>query len=303
MMSASALQALSYAVFCGAPLSCFAFAYLTRRSKRRILSKVLVAAGLSVIAVGIDAFAIEPHWLQVTHYSVASSKIKAPIRIGVVADLQTDHVGGYERDAINRLLAEKPDMILFPGDYIQTSPEHLAEETSKLRAVFRETQLKAPLGAFAVRGDIELPVDAWQQLIFGGTTVTGFEQTATLDRGDFSLTGLSYKDSRATDTKVESTKNFHIVFGHRPDFALGDIDADLLIAGHTHGGQVQLPIIGPLLTATAVPRSWAKGDKIDLGNGRTLVISRGVGMERAKAPRLRFLCRPEIVIVDVEPSG
>lgn len=106
----------------------------------------------------------------------------------------------------------------------------------------------------------------------------------------------------ATDTRVAPQEQFHIVLGHRPDFALGDIHADLLIAGHTHGGQVQLPFIGPLTTRTDVPRDWAVG-VTDIGDGRTLVVSRGTGLERHHAPRLRFMCRPEIVVIDLHPES
>jgi hypothetical protein len=92
------------------------------------------------------------------------------------------------------------------------------------------------------------------------------------------------------------------VLGHMPDFSLGSVDADLLIAGHTHGGQVQLPLVGPLLTLSQVPRSWASG-LTEIEPGKMLVVSRGIGMERGLAPRLRFLCRPQLVILELVPSG
>ncbi len=82
---------------------------------------------------------------------------------------------------------------------------------------------------------------------------------------------------------------------------LGPVEADLLIAGHTHGGQVRLPLIGPLLNLSRVPRGWIAG-ATTLAPGRTLIVSRGIGMERANAPRLRFLCRPELVVIDLVPS-
>ena len=78
-------------------------------------------------------------------------------------------------------------------------------------------------------------------------------------------------------------------------------DADLILAGHTHGGQVRLPLLGPLLTLSQVPRSWAAG-RTELPGGGTLIVSRGVGMERHDAPRLRFLCRPELVVLDLIPA-
>lgn len=61
-----------------------------------------------------------------------------------------------------------------------------------------------------------------------------------------------------------------------------------------------MPLLGPVMTLSQVPRSWASG-LTELGSDAHLLVSRGVGMERGKAPRLRFLCRPEIAIVDVAP--
>jgi predicted MPP superfamily phosphohydrolase len=106
----------------------------------------------------------------------------------------------------------------------------------------------------------------------------------------------------ATAQLVPSSEKFHIVLGHAPDFALGSVPADLLVAGHTHGGQVQLPFIGPLVTLSHVPRAWAAGGLTRLDDDRFLVVSRGIGMERDLAPRLRFLCQPQLVVIDLKPA-
>jgi hypothetical protein len=110
------------------------------------------------------------------------------------------------------------------------------------------------------------------------------------------------EDSFSSSASVPRIDQFHIIVGHCPNFALGDVKADLLVAGHCHGGQVRLPGIGPLLTLSRVPRSWAAG-VTRLADGKTLIVSRGVGMERGAAPRLRFLCRPELVFIDIVPSA
>ena len=116
------------------------------------------------------------------------------------------------------------------------------------------------------------------------------------------MTGLGYADSANTQLMIPAADRFHIVFGHMPNFARGQVAADLLVAGHTHGGQVRMPWIGPIITLSAVPRAWAAGVTA-LSGGRTLVVSRGTGLERGHAPRLRFLCRPEIVVIELVPKA
>jgi hypothetical protein len=92
---------------------------------------------------------------------------------------------------------------------------------------------------------------------------------------------------------------YHLVLGHCPDYSPGEIEADLLIAGHTRGGQVRLPLIGPLITLSEVLRSWAAG-VTEIAPGKRLIVSRGIGMERY-APEIRCLCRPELSVLDLLP--
>jgi predicted MPP superfamily phosphohydrolase len=114
------------------------------------------------------------------------------------------------------------------------------------------------------------------------------------------LTGISWKDSENPNLNISGSDQYHIVFGHSPNYSLGEIEADVLIAGHTHGGQFQLPGVGPLLTLSLVPRNWASG-MTEISPDKYLIVSRGIGLERGDAPRMRFFCRPELVILDLEP--
>ncbi len=107
---------------------------------------------------------------------------------------------------------------------------------------------------------------------------------------------LDLDDSEAA-LDLDPTGSIRIVAGHNPNFSRGRTNADLLIAGHVQGGQVRLPLIGPLMTNSDVPRDWMVG-KTELDGG-VLYVSRGIGMLRGPAPRIRILTRPELTVIDL----
>lgn len=295
----SQLRLLSAFLFAGLPLALLAAAALLRR-RRAGRATALAISGSLLAAVGGWAFLIEPRWLEVERFTISSPKLPRPLRVVVVADLQTDDFGDYERQALRRVMAERGDLILFTGDYVQEhDPARYAAQAAAFSAALREVGIAAPLGVYAVRGDVDR--DDWAAL-FAGSGVATFEQTTRLELADLTLTALRSRDSRNHLARIPPSDKFHLVFGHAPDFALDDPPAELLVAGHTHGGQVRLPFWGPLVTFSEVPRAWAAGHT-EISPGRHLVVSRGIGMERGAAPRLRFLCRPQIVVVDLAPQA
>lgn len=291
------MRLLSYAVFVHAPLVAATLALLWRRRNRRD-ARIYGLLAAALAAVGIDAFFIEPKAVEVSRLRLASDKVTKPITIVLVADLQTDSFGDYEQKALGLVMAEKPDLVLFAGDYLQAPLAELGAQRAALHDYLVSSGFDAPLGAYAVRGNVDH--DGWQEA-FAGTHVVALPSTRSVDTGEVHVTGLSVEDSFNPALKLPPSDRFHVVVGHGPDYALGLSQGDLLLAGHTHGGQVRLPFFGPLVTFSAVPRAWAAG-VTDLSWRRTLVVSRGVGMERGPAPRLRFLCRPEIYVIRIEPA-
>ena len=295
----AAMRLWAWGIFVHGPLLCVVIAILSKGRSRAAVAAFSVAAVL-VIAVGIDAFFIEPKRLDVEHIRLTSAKLKAPIRIAILADIQTDDVGEHERRAVRAAMAEKPDLVLLCGDYIEEEDDAKRRtQHENLRRLFLEESLTAPLGVFAVEGDNDW--GDWLD-IYAGLPVRASRETFDAQIGAVALKGLSLRDSRRADLAVAPASSFQIVFGHAPDFSLGNVQADLLVAGHTHGGQVQIPGFGPIITLTRAPRDHAAGGAHDLGGGRTLIVSRGIGMERGSAPLLRFWCAPHIVIVDIVPE-
>lgn len=259
---------------------------------------------------------VEPYRLQVERVTVEVPPQRVgerPIRIAVLSDFQTDGVGDYERHVVETLLSLEADLIVLPGDVLQrpygeppTSPSY-----EEMRALLRT--LAAPAGVFGVDGDADLHFDA---LVRGTPVVPLHNETRLLQVGDRKLTLAG----ALNDYTLDATKNFvrqlettpgdddiRLLLAHRPAIAMqavpdGPSRIDLVIAGHTHGGQVVLPFYGPLLTLSVAPRHIGAGGLHDLG-GRKLYVSRGAGMERGEAPRMRLNCPPEVTLIELVPSG
>jgi predicted MPP superfamily phosphohydrolase len=270
------------------------------RSVAPRLARASLALGLVTGLAGYYAFWIEPTALEINHHRVESSKLLAPMRLVVLSDLQMEELGEYEKRALRAALAEEPDVLLLPGDFVhERSREAYVQLMGELNAFLRELPFRARLGIIAVGGNVDRP--GWEA-IFEGLEVRCFTDSGSVEWGGVHFSAVGFDDSELSDLRLGREDGFHVAVGHCPDYALGEVHADLLLAGHTHGGQVVLPFWGPPLTLTAVPREWASG-RTEIGEGRTLIVSRGVGLERGYAPRLRFGSPPEIVVVDLLPAG
>jgi hypothetical protein len=164
----------------------------------------------------------------------------------------------------------------------------------------------APLGVFATEGDVGPPCG----VVFSGTPVRCLsDRSARVDLpggGTLSITGLTRGRGRERDPKIlgrllssAPEADYRIVISHAPDFISAmPVNVDLVLAGHTHGGQVVIPFFGPPRTAIRLPRRYAGG--LNDYRGTPIHVSRGVGMERGFDIPVRFLCPPEIGILDLE---
>ena len=284
---------------------------LCHRAARRAGRAVAFGgATVALFSVYVDAYHVEPRLLRVRHYVVGGDGgpvAGTTIRILHITDIQTPTIGAHEERALRTGLAYRPDLIVMTGDYVQNALGRPTEERAKqdLRALMARLRFEAPLGVFATEGDAGLPCGN----VFAGTTVRCLVDESALvplpGGGALSLTGLSGRRGRVRDPAwlsslmARAPQGQHRIFiSHAPDF----VDAlpapvDLVLAGHTHGGQVVIPFFGPPRTASRLPRRYAGG--LHDYRGTPLHVSRGVGMERGFAPPVRFFCPPEISVLDV----
>ncbi len=284
------------------------FALATRTRATRGARALLWTAALSLPLVGVYATFIEPFRLVEERVDVVLDPRFAPsepLRVAVLADLQSREVDDHLRAAVAMAIAFEPHLILLPGDLIQADSR---EEFERAAPQFRELlePLNAPLGVYFVLGNTDAQTLVGR--VFDGTNVRLLEnQSVELEfAGKRVLLGGAGMNPFAPATRafverfdVRERDELRLLFAHYPDIALELDDApaiDLIVAGHTHGGQVQLPWFGAPLTLSRVPRAVGTGGLHEL-DGRPIYVSRGIGCERGAAPRLRFLCPPEVSLL------
>ncbi len=251
---------------------------------------------LVVLPALVAAYArwIEPAWLAVETYTIEGG-VTRPLRIAFVGDLHAPDFDGIAKEAAAAIVAAKPDLVLLGGDLVHAHGEREPVEQ------FISALPAAPLGIYLVTGN-------WEYWALG-TSVERFYRpdpghwlvnTATTVRDDVHIVGLDdftggQPDPRVVDTTAEAP-GFTVGLLHSPG-GIGPLvgKVDLVLAAHTHGGQVRVPFYGALVT----PPGSGDYDAGWYERGPTRVfVTRGVG---TSIYDVRLFCRPEVAIIDVVP--
>lgn len=250
--------------------------------------------GLGACCFGYALF-IEADWLELTRVTIETARWPAgkKLRVAHISDL---HVDGQTR-SLSRLAQlvreEQIDLLVFTGDSLNTA------EGAPL---FRSTLggLPARLGRVAVRGNHD--VAYWAKVdLFGGGIATELMSDAPLllEGGTLAICGAPFWATEGVKSCLSSApKDAFVLFAyHTPDLIEAlETRPDLYLAGHTHGGQVAMPIYGALITMSQFDKRYEAG-RYEV-NGTTLYVNRGIGFE-PHMPRVRFFARPELTIIDI----
>jgi predicted MPP superfamily phosphohydrolase len=274
---------------------------------------VVLLAGALCIAYGI---AIEQRWYRLRTYDLAILPPEGPESLDVL-HLSDLHFVRSDRKKTTFLAAlPAADVTVVTGDFL-AEPEAVETAVAAVRPArgtaaswfvlgsndYFVPRPKSPLSYFRRRRRhrrgrrgraaeliAQLQRDGWRDL-------TNTREETVVDGLPIELLGLDDAHIRWHDLRVapRRTERFGVAVMHSPDAApeTAALGYDLLIAGHTHGGQVRLPLVGALVTNCSMPRRLVSG----LQRMGTAVVHTSPGLGTSKYAPFRFWCRPEATML------
>ncbi|MGH9511518.1 MAG: metallophosphoesterase [Terriglobales bacterium] len=285
-------------------------------SRRRFLQATgaLVASG--TLALGADAFALEPNDPKVTHVEVSIRQLPEVFDGLTIVQLSDFHYGELcaipIRRAVEIVKKVQPEMVVLTGDFV-TVPmwSHLLHDRRKVAnnaepcaKILRE--MKPPMGMFAVLGNHDLDSDPQRitEILqsFGIQVLQNRATAIEKETSRFWLAGaddvlMGKPDLDMTLRSVPKAEPV-ILLAHEPDFAdeAARYPIDLQLSGHSHGGQIWLPLIGaPWLPPLG--REYPRG----LRKVRNLTLYTNIGLGTIRLP-VRFNCPPEITVLTLRSA-
>jgi uncharacterized protein len=273
---------------------------------RGIYRRVLLGAALGVLLLGglVYVRKVEPEDVEVVPVSLVLPRLDAVFegyRIAQISDIHADGwmTPGRVLSLVNLVNAEAPDLVAITGDFATYSRfRSLIRHASRLIAPLR--RLQATDGVVAVLGNHDHKTDARtvRRVLAASGVIELHNAVLTLRRGGESLYLCGVDDLKEGTPRLDraleglSEEGAAVLLAHEPDFA--DESAatgrfDLQLSGHSHGGQVGVPLLRypflPKLSRKYPTGLYRVGDMF-------LYTNRGLGAH----PRFRFNCRPEITV-------
>ncbi len=278
----------------------------------RLSLSLTVGANAVLAGTAIYATWIEPFRVRLTQetYSVAGWTGGLPVHVLHLSDIHFEGWSLREQRLLAWLTELKPDMVLLTGDYLNLSSVQDPRAQQGVRELL--SRFEAPLGVYAVTGSPTVDVNTVIPGIFKGLPIRFLEDEAiTVDAAGRKVCLLGVRntydeerDGHALRSLAAATSQngLRILLYHTPDLmpVAASLGIDLYLCGHTHGGQIRLPLYGAMATSSRWGKRYEQGRFLE--RATTLYVSRGLGLEGLGAPRARFLAPPEAILWELRPA-
>ncbi len=288
---------------------------MTKLSRRNFLKKGIRWTFYTALTSGLGYYYaryIEPKLLTTAYHTISSPLIPKSFNGVKIVQFSDLHLGyNYTLEQlevlINKINTEQPDLVFFTGDLMDDQRTYT--RTNEIAPVLKRVQ--APLGKFAIYGNHDhggYGTEVYEQIM----TEAGYEillnsgKTIKLVDGS-QIAVLGIDDLMLGKPQIEKTiqlakQNIYtILLLHEPDIAprIAAYPVNLQLSGHSHGGQVQIPFIGPVITPPLAEKYVEGFYKLNGKSGNELLVyvNRGIGTTRVP---FRFLARPELTVFTLQ---
>ena len=271
-------------------------------NRRKFLTRAALA-GLGLAGAGVlDGFFIEPNWIEIERISFPVRDLPGAFEGFRVILISDTHCGPYLSPTfIEKAVAlankQQPDAVLLLGDYVHRNRSHIKPGIEPF------ARLHAREGVFAVLGNH----DHWEgaaetsQALADAGVVELTNRCTVITRGADALAIGGVDDPWEGQPDVAAALGDvapdvpRLLMSHTPDYAEempGGVRVDLILSGHTHGGQVHVPFYGAPILPSRYGQKYCAG--LVSGPQCPVYVTRGLGMI---TPPVRFLCRPELTVM------
>ena len=280
---------------------------------RRFVSRLIVIAALSLaigaavtVTVGLRNARADPVVRRATIALPDWPEGAPPVQVALLSDI---HFGGLvmDRGRLDRIVAQvtalRPDLIVIAGDFINGHDPATARASRRALGASL-ARLGAPLGVVAVAGNHDHWTDMGAvrgALSAGGVTLLSNAATA---RGPLAIGGVDdehthHANLTATTAAMRRLPGARVLLSHTPDIVAGlPADVTLALVGHTHCGQVVLPVIGPPVMPTRSGKRYICGMVRD--GARRTVVTAGLGTSGLP---VRLGAPPDLWLLTLGPSA
>ena len=278
---------------------------------RRAFIKRVTGTFITTLAAGAGGYyyarEIEPKLLDVNYYNITHSLIPSGFDQFKIIQFSDTHLGfQYTMKQLKKLVSKinklEPDIVVFTGD-LMDEPNKFNQSEEIIPILL---QIKAPFGKFAIYGNhdhggygTDLYRDIMERSGFVLLQNQG-QEIHLLNGNSIGIIGLDDAMLGTPDLETAmqgvSHETYNILLAHEPDvaeLAIGQ-NINLQLIGHSHGGQVQSPFVGALITPPYSEKYYE--GFYELGNENqllTLYVNRGLGTTRLP---FRFLSKPELTV-------
>lgn len=274
---------------------------MRRRLSRRECLMSFGTASVAGAAMYGWATRVEPHWLEVTRHPLVLENLPVALQGKTLVQISDLHIGStnetYLRTVMQSVNELAPDILAITGDLID---HHFDDSSNAIRRVLSELA-PASIQTVACLGNHDYG-RRWRQLEVADQVTRATEESGVrvLRNERIEIAGmdvLGIEDFWSPNFRTENVLQqadpgrASLALCHNPD--VGDLPIwgqfrGAILSGHTHGGQCQVPFMGPIRLPVR-NRRYVNGF-YELPKGRILYVNRGVGY----GYKARFNCRPEV---------